>query len=388
MSAIYLDYAATTPLDPDVLRAMMPYLAQEFGNPSSIYQHGQAAKAAIEDARSTVAGIVGFDPAEIVFTSGSTESDNLALTGVAWAARKRGIERPHIVSTAIEHSAILDTLAWLETVGFAITLVACDHSGMIDPAQVAAALTPDTVLLSVMYANNEVGSVQAVAEIAQIAHARNLPFHVDATQAAGILDIHSSTIQADLISLSAHKFYGPKGVGILAARRSVAIDWQQHGGGQEGGRRGGTENVAGIVGFGAALARADQYWDQYAAHCRRLRDRLWERIRDRLDGIWLNGPLLDGPRLPNNLNIGIPGVQGETMLVNLDLAGIAASAGSACTVGRNEPSHVLLAMGATGDEARSSLRLTVGRGSSESEIDEAADAIIEIAARVRDLAPR
>lgn len=367
---------------------MMPYLAHEFGNPSSIYQHGQAAKAAIEAARATVAGILGFDPAEIIFTSGSTESDNLALTGVAWAGRKRGIDRPHIVSTAVEHSAILETLEWLESVGFAVTLVQCDRFGIIDPAGVERALSPDTVLVSVMHANNEVGTIQPVAEIAQIARARQVPFHVDATQAAGMLDIHSSAIQADLVSLSAHKFYGPKGVGILAARRSVAIDWQQHGGGQEGGRRGGTENVAGIVGLGVALARADQHREAYAAHCRRLRDRLWERIRDRLDGVRLNGPPLDGPRLANNLNIGIPGVHGETMLVNLDLAGIAASAGSACTVGRNEPSHVLLAMGATVEEARSSLRLTVGRATSEMEIDEAADAIVDIAARVRNLAPR
>jgi cysteine desulfurase len=385
---IYLDYAATTPLDPDVLRAMLPYLSQEFGNPSSIYQPGQSAKAAIEAARTQVAGVTGFDPAEIVFTSGATESDNLALTGVAWAARKRGIERPHLISTAIEHSAILETLAWLESVGFDVTLVLCDEHAMIDPDDVRQAITADTALVSVMYANNEVGSIQPVAEIAAIAREAGVPFHVDATQAAGTLDIHASAVSADLISLSAHKFYGPKGVGVLAARRSVAIDWQQRGGGQEGGRRGGTENVAGIVGLGAALARADEHRVSYADHCRQMRDRLWERISSRLDGVVLNGPPLDGPRMPNNLNIGLGGIQGETMLVNLDLAGIAASAASACTVGRNEPSHVLLAMGRSVEEARSSLRLTAGRATSIAEVDRAAVEIVEIAARVQRLARR
>jgi cysteine desulfurase len=203
-----------------------------------------------------------------------------------------------------------------------------------------------------------------------------------------LLDLSSGTLHADLVSISAHKFYGPKGVGVLAARRDVRIDWQQHGGGQEGGRRGGTENVAGIVGLATALVRADGYRDAYAAHCRSVRDLLWERISGEIDDIWLNGPSLDGPRLPNNLNIGIPGVQGETMLVNLDLAGIAASAGSACSVGRNEPSHVLLAMGRTVEEARSSLRLTVGRPTSQADVIEAADAVVEVADRVRDLARR
>ena len=388
MSSIYLDFAATTPLDPDVLREMMPYLTQEFGNPSSIYQHGQSAKAAIVDARLKVAAVLGMDPAEIVFTSGSTESVNAALAGVAWAARKSGVATPHIVSTAIEHSAILESLAWLESVGFAVTLVGCDEFGMIDPGEIRQAITPDTALISVMYANNEVGSVQPVAEIAAIGHEAGVPLHVDATQAAGELDIHSSALDADLVSISAHKFYGPKGVGVLAVRRNVRIDWQQHGGGQEGGRRGGTENVAGIVGLASALIRANEYRDAYAQHCRTLRDALWAEIESAIEDAWLNGPRLDGPRLANNLNIGIPGVQGETMLVNLDLAGIAASAGSACSVGKNEPSHVLLAMGRSVEEARSSLRMTVGRPTSEAEILEAGEAIIEIAARVRDLAPR
>jgi cysteine desulfurase len=236
--SIYLDYAATTPLDPEVLRAMMPYLGPEFGNPSSIYQQAQTAKTAIEDARQSVAGVLELDPAEIIFTSGATESDNLALAGVAWAARKAGVERPRIISTAIEHSAIIESLAWLESVGFAVTLVGCDASGMIDPEQIRQAITPDTALVSVMYANNEVGSIQPIAEIAAIARGAGIPFHVDATQAAGLLDLRSSTLHADLLSISAHKFYGPNGSSMAAARKAggaaeprtspVSSGWRPH----------------------------------------------------------------------------------------------------------------------------------------------------------------
>ena len=335
-----------------------------------------------------VAGVLGLDSAEIVFTSGSTESDNLALAGVAWAAKRAGVEHPHIVSTAIEHSAIIESLASLESISFAVTLVGCDQFGMIDPYEIRRAITPDTALVSVMYANNEVGSIQPIAEIAAIAHDAGIPLHVDATQAAGVLDISSGALNADLLSISAHKFYGPKGVGVLAVRRDVRIDWQQHGGGQEGGRRGGTENVAGIVGLAERPGSRRRHREAYAAHCRTMRNQLRDGISSSIDDVWLNGPALDGPRLPNNLNIGIPGVQGETMLVNLDLAGIAKSAGSACTVGRNEPSHVLLAMGRTVEEARSSLRLTVGRPTSAADVAEAAEMIVEVVDRVRELARR
>ncbi len=290
MSLIYLDHAATTPLDPVVLQAMMPFLTHEFGNPSSIYQIGQSAKAAIQQARQTVSAITGFDPAEIVFTSGSTESIRIALTGVAWSARKRGIERPHIVTTAIEHSAIIETVKWLESVGFTATLVTPDADGLVTVESIEGAITPETVLISVMAANNEVGSVQPVREISALAKARGIPFHVDATQAAGTLPIDRAALGAQLISISAHKFYGPKGVGVLAVDRSVAIDWVSTGGGQEGGKRGGTENVAGIVGLGVALQRADANRDAYAEHCRLMRDALWSEISERVEGVVLNGP--------------------------------------------------------------------------------------------------
>jgi cysteine desulfurase len=385
MTGIYLDYAATTPLDPEVLRVMLPYLQGQFGNPSSIYSLGQQSRSAIDTARATVARILGFDPEEIIFTSGATESDNLALSGVAWAARLKGTAVPHILTTAIEHSAVLEQCDWLRSVGFEISIVGCDEHGIVDPESMRAALTDSTVLVSVMYANNEVGSIQQIGAMSRIAHEAGIPLHVDATQAGGLLPLHSSELGADLVSLSAHKFYGPKGTGVLAVRREVPMSWQQHGGGQEGGRRGGTENVAGIVGTAFALDRAEAVRDQYAAHCRTMRDRLWQGIEEAIDDVWLNGPPLDGARLPNNLNVGFKGVQGETMLLNLDLLDIAASAGSACTVGKNEPSHVLLAMGRSVEEARSSVRFSVGRGTSGRDIDTVIDSLVEISARARSL---
>jgi cysteine desulfurase len=307
----------------------------------------------------------------------------MALVGVAWAARAGGVARPHIVSTAIEHSAVIDTLSWLGRSGCEFTLVKPDPTGVILPAAIEAALTSDTVLVSVMAANNEVGSLQPVRDIGEISRMRGIPFHVDATQAAGSLPIDRDSLGADLISISAHKFYGPKGVGILGVRRSVAIDWITTGGGQEGGRRGGTENVAGIVGLGIALERADANRDGYARHCSDLRDLLWNEIQEQVPDVVLNGPDPGEQRLPANLNVRIPGLQGETALVNLDLEGIAASAGSACTVGRNDPSHVLLAMGQTENEARAGLRFTVGRNTSAEDIHETARIVGDIAARVR-----
>ena len=365
---------------------MLPFMREQFGNPSSIYAAGQQARAAIDTSRSTVARILGFDPDEIIFTSGATESDNLALAGVAWAAKLRGVSTPHIVTTAIEHSAVLEHCEWLRTLGFDVAIVGCDAEGIIDPEDIRSALTESTVLVSVMYANNEVGSVQPIAEIRQITRDAGIPLHVDATQAAGLLPIDEGNLDADLVSMSAHKFYGPKGTGVLAVRRGVPMSWQQRGGGQEAGRRGGTENVAGIVGLAVALDRADATRDRYVAHCRSMRDPLWVGIQESISDVWLNGPPLDGRRLPNNLNVGFKGVQGETMLLNLDLLDIAASAGSACSVGKNEPSHVLLAMVRTVEDARSSVRFSVGRGTSADDIVSVTDALIEIAARVRFLA--
>lgn len=385
---IYLDHAATTPLDPDVLRAMMSYLAADYGNPSSVYGLGQTSHAALDSARSTVATVLGCSPAELVFLGGATESANLALSGVAWAARRRDPAGPwpHIVTTTIEHSAVLETARWLGSLGFGLTLLPCDAEGIVAPDDVAAAIRPETCLVSVMLANNEVGSIQDIPAIAAICQERGVPLHCDATQAVGSLPIDVEDLGVDLLTLSAHKFYGPKGVGLLYVRNGTDIAWQQRGGGQEGGRRGGTENVSGIVGMAAALDRAERFRPAYATHCAGLRDRLLAGLQDRLPDLTLNGPPPGPKRLPNNLNVILPGVQGETVLLALDMEGVAASAGSACTVGRNEPSHVLEAMGRADAETRTSVRFTVGRSNTAGQIDDAIDAIAGVVERTRLLA--
>ena len=386
---IYLDHAATTPVDPEVLAAMLPYFSERYGNPSSIYQLGQESRAAIDQARGAAARVLGCDPGEIIFTSGATESDNLALRGVAWGARLAhgaGVTSPHIVTTAIEHHAVLHTADALERQGFAVTYVPPDPQGIVHPEAVAEAIRPETCLVSVMYANNESGAIQPVREIATIANERGIPFHTDAVQAAGSLAIDVDDLGVDLLSLSAHKFYGPKGIGLLYVRRGTPIDYQQLGGGQEQGRRGGTENVPGIVGLGLALDRAEAWRDAYARHCASLRDRLMRGLLDQIPDATVNGPLDPALRLPNNLNLTIPGVQGETILLSLDVLGVAASAGSACTTGNTEPSHVLRAMGMSDEACRSALRFTVGRGNSEEQIEDAVDAIVESVVRARALA--
>ncbi len=385
---IYLDHAATTPMDPDVLRAMMPYLAVEYGNPSSVYGLGQTSHAALDSARSTIAAALNGTAAELVLLGGATESANLALGGVAWAARKRSPDGPwpHIVTTTIEHSAVLETARWLEELGFGLTLVPCDAEGIVSPAAVAAAIRAETCLVSVMSANNEVGSIQDIPAIAAVCQERGVPLHCDATQSAGSLPVDVEELGVDLLTLSAHKFYGPKGVGLLYVRNGTDVAWPLRGGGQEGGRRGGTENVAGIVGMAVALHRAEQFRPAYAAHCAALRDRLLTGLREQLPDLTLNGPEPGPRRLPNNLNIVLPGVQGETVLLALDMEGVAASAGSACTVGRNEPSHVLEAMGRGDAETRTSVRFTVGRGNTAEQIDDAVEIITRVVERTRRLA--
>lgn len=387
--AIYLDHAATTPADPAVVQAMLPFFAQGFGNPSSIYQSGQEAHAALDRARGQLANVLGCRTSEAIFTSGATESIGLALRGVAWATRLRDPEStPHIVSTAVEHHAVLHTLDALERQGFLVTLVPSDTEGCIRTEDVIAAIRPETCLVSVMLANNEVGTIQPVAEVGAEVRSRGILMHTDAVQAAGSLPIDVNALHVDLLSLSAHKFYGPKGVGALYVRKGTRLEWTQEGGGQESGRRGGTENVPLIVGMGEAITRAEQSREQYVAFAAELRDELWRAIQERVDDVTLNGPESGPDRLPNNLNITIDGVQGETVLLSLDMMGVEASAGSACTTGNSEPSHVLLAMGLDEEAARSSLRLSVGRGNSMDEIHRAADALAEAVSRIRTLAAR
>lgn len=382
---IYLDAAATTPIRPEVMEAMLPYLQGRYGNPSSIYQLGQETKAAIESARGQVARAIGARPSDIVFTSGATESDNTALAGVLWAKRFQDplASPPHLIVSAIEHHAVLHAAEFLERQGFRLTVVPVDADGFVDPTVVEAAITPQTTLISIMYANNEIGTIQPIAEIGQLARARNVLFHTDAVQAAGALEIDVDALGVDLLSLSAHKYQGPKGVGALFVRKSVPIEWMQLGGGQEGGRRGGTENVAGIVGFGVAIDLATRERESRAAATSAIRDYLWSELQDAFPDVVLNGPADFTRRLPNNLNVSFPGVQGETVLLALDMMGIAASAGSACTTGNSEPSHVLLAMGASEESARSSVRFSVSPETTRDDIDDVVDALRDIVERTR-----
>ncbi|MGH9175606.1 MAG: cysteine desulfurase family protein, partial [Vicinamibacterales bacterium] len=357
---IYLDHAATTPVDPRVLDVMLPFFSTRYGNPSSIYTLGQDARAGLDWARETLAALINCQPREIVVTSGATESNNLAIKGVAWWQRLNAPEpRNHIVISAIEHHAVLHAAESLTPHGFEVSVVPPDTDGRITAEAVERAMRPDTFLVSVMYANNEIGTVQPIREIAALVKSRGVLFHTDAVQAVGALPLDVDALGVDLLSLSAHKFYGPKGVGLLYIRRRTPIDWQQHGGGQEGGRRAGTENVPLAVGMAAALSLAVDEMDERAAHACRLRDQLTEGILERVPDARLNGHPTE--RLPNNVNISFIGVEGETLLLSLDMLGIAASSGSACSTGSTEPSHVLTALGLGPEIARGSLRLTVGK---------------------------
>jgi cysteine desulfurase len=360
---IYLDHAATTPIDPRVLEAMLPFLAENFGNPSSLYLRGRMALEAIERSRATISELIGARPREILFTSGGSESDNLAIRGVTMGGSKR-----HIITSAVEHHAVLHTCAQLtQFVDFDVTYVGVDAFGQVDPADVARAIRPDTGLISIMYANNEVGTIQPIAEVGKLARSRGIRFHTDAVQAAGALRIDVNELSVDLMSLSGHKFYGPKGIGVLYVRDGVELRAVQTGGGQERGRRAGTEFTAGIVGVARALEIVQSEHSAQQQAQAALRDRLLHAVPERIDGARVSGH--PDRRLPNNASFTIEGLDGETVILGLDQAGIEASTGSACTSGSTEPSHVLKAMGMPDDIARGSLRLTLGRESTSADID-------------------
>ncbi|GBD10786.1 Cysteine desulfurase IscS [bacterium HR23] len=386
VAPIYLDHAATTPVRPEVLEAMLPYFTMRFGNPSSIHSLGQEARKAVEDARETVARILGCRASEVVFTSGGTESDNSALKGVALALRHIG---SHIVTSAVEHHAVLHTCHQLEQLGFQTTLVPVDRYGMVDPDTVGRAITERTILVSIMYANNEVGTIQPIADIARVvkergkALGRTIPFHTDAVQAAGFLDLQVDALGVDLLSLSAHKFHGPKGVGVLYIRRHTPFEPLLMGGGQERERRSGTENVPGIVGLAVALALAEEERPQVVPRLTRLRDHFIAGVQERVPGAILNGHPTQ--RLPNNAHFCFPGVEGEPILLGLDMEGICASSGSACSTGSLEPSHVLMAMGVPPDIARSSVRFTLGRDTTEAEIERVLTVLPDLVQRLRAL---
>lgn len=376
---IYLDHAATTALDTRVLDAMLPYLTTEYGNASSIYTLGRHAMQAIDGARDEVADILGCRPTEISFTGCGSESDNLAIKGIAFSSQKKG---NHIITTPIEHHAVLHTCQYLERFGFKTTYVPVDTYAQVDPDDVGRAITDQTILVSVMYANNEVGTIEPVAEIGRICRARKMPFHVDAVQAGGSLPLDVAALNADLLTLSSHKFYGPKGVGILYVHQGIRLLPQLQGGSQERGRRAGTENVAGIVGAATALRLAYEELPRVQPRIIALRDRLINGL------LTIPASQLTGHpthRLPNNASFCFEGVEGESILLNLDLLGVAASTGSACTSGSVDPSHVLIAMGLPVEVAHGSLRLTLGKNNTAADVEAILSSVPGIVEKLRAL---
>lgn len=365
MKRIYLDNAATTACSPEVVEAMLPYFTQTFGNASSIHAFGREAKRAIEAARRQVAAALNAAaPQEIIFTAGGSESDNWALKGAAFARKEKG---KHIITTAIEHHAVLHTCEWLERQGFEVTYLPVDSDGKVSVADVEKAIRQDTILVSVMAANNEIGTIQPIAEIGALCRARKVLFHTDAVQAVGAIPLDVQAMNIDLLSMSGHKFHGPKGVGALYVRKGVRLDNLVHGGAQERGFRAGTENLPGIVGLGKAIELANANLAENAARMARMRDRLIAGIMERIPDVRLNGHPTD--RLPNNCNLSFKYIEGEALLLRLDLAGIAGSSGSACTSGTLDPSHVLLAIGLPHAIAHGSLRLTLGTDTTDEDID-------------------
>ena len=384
MKRIYLDHNATTPLDPAVLEEMLPFLTEKFGNASSVHSAGQEARRAVEQARERLARLIGADASEIVFTSGGTEADNHALRGVVDPVTANAA-CPHIVTSAIEHPAVLNTCQMLEKRGCAVTYVPVDEHARVDVEQVRSAIKPETKIVSIMLANNEVGTIQPVAEIAAIAHERGALVHTDAVQALGRLPIDVRKLGVDLMSVSSHKIYGPKGIGALYLRRGVRVTPLLFGGHQERHRRGGTENVPAIVGFGKASELAGALREERATRERELRDRLERAILERIPHTRVNGHPTE--RLPNTLNAAFRFVEGESLLMNLDFEGVAVSTGSACSSGDLKPSHVLVAMGLPVEEAHGTLRFSLGRSTTEEDIDAASEALVRVVDRVRAMSP-
>lgn len=379
---IYLDHAATTFVKPEVLEAMIPYFTEYFGNPSSIYGIARDSKKAIETARVQTAKALGADPDEIYFTSGGSESDNWAIKGVALANRKRG---NHIITTQIEHHAVLHTCKFLEKEGFEVTYLPVDQYGLVNPEDLENAITEKTILISVMYANNEIGTIEPVGDLGAIARNHKIYFHTDAVQAIGNIPIDVKSQNIDLLSLSAHKFYGPKGAGALYIRKGVRIENLIHGGGQERKRRAGTENIAGIVGLGKAIELATADIPGHNAAITAMRDRLLKGVLEKIPNARLNGH--PEKRLPGNFNVSFEFIEGESMLLWLDDEGICASTGSACTSGSLEPSHVLLATGLPVEISHGSLRLTLGDANKEGDVDIVLDILPKVVQKLRDMSP-
>ncbi|CUH97415.1 Cysteine desulfurase [Propionispora sp. 2/2-37] len=382
MRRIYFDHSATTPVDAEVAKVVMEYMTEKFGNPSSIHAFGREVRKAVEESRERVAALIGASSKEIFFTSGGTEADNWALKGIASANRKKG---NHIITSSIEHHAILHTCEYLEKQGFSITYLPVDENARVNVEDVKKAITDQTILISIMFANNEVGTIQPIKEIGEIAREQGIYFHTDAVQAVGHYPIDVGEYNIDLLSMAGHKFYGPKGVGALYIRRGVKIAPGQQGGAQERTMRAGTENVPGIVGLGKAAEIAKNNMEKEITHVSDLKDKLMRGIVEKVPDVKLNGhPEL---RMPGNVNFSFLYVEGESLLLNLDLKGIAASSGSACTSGSLDPSHVLLAMGLTHEAAHGSLRLSLGRYNTEEDIAYCLEVLPEIVERLRSMSP-
>ncbi len=379
---VYLDHSATTPVRPEVLAAMLPYFAGKFGNASSIHRWGYEAREAINDAREKVASLIGASPSEILFTSGGTEADNLAIRGVAHARKSRG---NHLITSQIEHHAVLHTFEVLQKEGFEVTFLPCDKYGLIDPDDVRKAIRKDTILVSIMHGQNEVGTVEPIKEIGEIAREHGALFHSDAVQSAGKIPIDVKELNVDLLTLSSHKIYGPKGVGALYVTKGVRLTPQVTGGAHERRMRAGTENVPGIVGFGEACRLAKAELPEESARLTKLRDKLIEGLLNEIPDVVLNGhPVL---RLPHNVNVSVKYLEGESILLNLDRMGVAASSGSACTSGSLEPSHVLLAMGLSHETAHGSLRFSLGMSNTEEDINYVLEILPPIVEKLRAMSP-
>jgi cysteine desulfurase len=379
---VYMDHSATTYVRKEVLEAMIPYHSELFGNPSSIYSIARASKKAIDSAREQVAKALGAGTDEIYFTSGGSESDNWAIKGIAWANRKKG---NHIITSSIEHHAVLHACEYLEKEGFTVTHLPVDQYGLVDPAELEKAITDKTILVTVMYANNEIGTIEPIAELGAIARKHKIPFHTDAVQVIGNVPVDVKAQNIDLLSLSAHKFYGPKGVGALYIRKGTKIDTLIHGGGQESRRRAGTENIAGIVGLGKAIELATADIEGHNRKIRALRDRLVTGILGKIPNSRLNGH--PEKRLAGNINISFEFIEGESMLLWLDDEGICASTGSACTSGSLEPSHVLLATGLPVEISHGSLRLTLGNVNTDTDVDFVLEVLPKVVSRLREMSP-
>lgn len=382
MKKVYLDYAATTPTDPEVIAAMAPYFFEKFGNASSLHAYGQEAKKALEDSRQSLADFIGAQPEEIVFTSGGTESDNAALLGVAYALEKKG---NHIITSVIEHHAVSEPAKFLEKKGFQVTYLGVDKDGLVSADDLKKAITDKTILISVMHANNEIGTLQPIAQLGRLAKEKGIYFHTDAVQTVGHIPVNVDALNLDLLSLSAHKFYGPKGVGALYIRKGTRLETFMRGGDQERGRRASTHNVTGIVGLACAIRLCENKMESEIKFQSALRDRLIKEIPEKIPEVRLNGH--PRQRLPNSVNFSIKYIEGESILLSLDMLGIACSTGSACTSSSLEPSHVLLAIGLDHETAHGSLRITLGRWTKESDIDYLLEKLPLVVQKLRAMSP-